>query len=365
MHHEIAIVGAGMAGLICARELHAAGRDVVVIDKSRGLGGRLATRRLGETHADHGVCYLKPKGDRFLALIQSLVAQGLLTVWTDRLHQLSAAGLKLDSASQPRYAAPQGATAIAKELAKDLNLVLNQQIQGIRPIETGWQLTSQNPAFELTADRVILAIPAPQALPLVEDSANAEFVEQIKSVQFAPCLTAIGVYPKRADALANRPPTPNSGGAEPKSLFQSPPELGDLGGLRGVTCVGDEMLGWIGFESTKQVNPEQTTMIIQSNATFAAEQFDSTDLNGVAQRMCDRAAAVLTMPWIAEPELLQLHRWKYAFAINPIESRFLSATTASPLYCIGDWCGGDRVESAFLSGLAMAEQCGRLPTFGT
>jgi renalase len=327
MQHEIAIVGAGMAGLVCARELQAAGRDVVVIDKSRGLGGRLATRRLGETHADHGVCYLKPKVDRFRALIDDLVRQGVVAVWSDRLHQLSAAGLVLDPQPQPRYAAPKGATAIAKALAKGLTLELNRQIQSIQPIEGGWQLTSQDPEFTLTAKIVILGIPAPQALPLVRSIANPEFVESIQVIEFAPCLCAIAVYP----------------------------ELGDLGGLRGVTCLDDELLGWIGFDSTKQIDPKQTTMIIQSNATFAADEFDSEDLNRVAQRMCDRAAAVLTMPWISEPELLQLHRWKYAFAINPIESQFLSATTDSPLYCIGDWCGGDRVESAFLSGLAMTE----------
>jgi renalase len=270
---------------------------------------------------------LKPKDDRFAALIEGLVQRGVVTVWSDRLHQLSATGLVLDAQPQSRYAAPKGATAIAKELAKGLTLELNQQIQSIQPIEDGWELTSQNPVFCLTAKTVILAIPAPQALPLVRSIANPEFVESIQSVEFAPCLSAIAVYP----------------------------ELGDLGGLRGVTCLDDEMLGWIGFDSTKQINPKQRTMIIQSNAAFAAAEFDSEDLNLVAQQLCDRASEVLHMPWIAKPELLQLHRWKYAFAINPIESRFLKATTAAPLYCIGDWCGGDRVESAFLSGLAIVE----------
>ena len=58
---EIAIVGAGIAGLSCARKLQQAGHEVIIVDKSRGLGGRLATRRLAGTHADHGVCYIKPK----------------------------------------------------------------------------------------------------------------------------------------------------------------------------------------------------------------------------------------------------------------------------------------------------------------
>lgn len=334
MHHEIAIVGAGMAGLTCARALQAAGRDVVVVDKSRGLGGRLATRRLGETHGDHGVCYLNPKDDRFRALIQDLVRRDVVTVWGDRLHQLSAAGLHLEPLPKPRYAAPKGATAIAKDLAKDLILMLNQQVQVIQPIADGWQFTSQDPEFSLTAETVILAIPAPQALPLVQSIANPDFVAAIGSVEFAPCLSTIAVYPNQSL------PVSNSGGAE----------------LFGVTCMEDEMLGWIGFDSTKQVDPKQTVMIIQSNAKFAAAQFDAIDLISVGQQLCDRAAMVLNMPWMAKPDLLQLHRWKYAFAINPIESRFLTAMTAAPLYCIGDWCGGDRVESAFLSGLAMAER---------
>jgi renalase len=62
---EVAVIGAGIAGLTCAQKLQQAGKSVVLIDKSRGLGGRLATRRLAGTHADHGVCYLQAKGDRF------------------------------------------------------------------------------------------------------------------------------------------------------------------------------------------------------------------------------------------------------------------------------------------------------------
>jgi len=332
MHHEIAIVGAGMAGLICGKTLQDAGRDVVVIDKSRGLGGRLATRRLANTHADHGVCYLKPKGDRFKAFIQDLVDRNIVSLWSDRLHTLNADGeLILDADPSARYAAPNGATAIAKDLAQGLTVKLGQVIKVIRPIEQGWQLTSQNPDFDLTASIVILAIPAPQALPLVQMIANSEFIQQIEDITFAPCLTAIAAY-----------------SPELRSQFTAT-------NLRGVTC-DDKILGWIGFDSTKQLNPTQPTIIIQSNAKFATTHFDSTDLPAIAQQLCDRAAKVLALPAIATPELLQIQRWKYAFAINPINALVLAATTSAPLFCIGDWCGGNRVESAFLSGLATAER---------
>ena len=332
MHHEIAIVGAGMAGLICGKTLQAAGRDVVVIDKSRGLGGRLATRRLANTHADHGVCYLKPKGDRFRAFIQDLVDRNIVSLWSDRLHTLNADGkLIFDTDPSARYAAPNGATAIAKALAQGLTIQSGEVINAIRPIDQGWQLTSQNPDFDLTASIVILAIPAPQALPLVQTIANPEFIQQIESVTFAPSLTAIAAY-----------------SPELRSQFVAT-------NLRGVTC-DDKILGWIGFDSTKQLNPTQPTIIIQSNAEFASAHFDSTDLPTIAQQLCDRAAEVLNFPAISTPELLQIQRWKYAFAVNPISAPVLSATTTAPLFCIGDWCGGNRVENAYLSGLAMAEQ---------
>ena len=335
MHHEIAIVGAGMAGLICGKILQEAERDVVVIDKSRGLGGRLATRRLANTHADHGVCYLKPKGDRFKAFIQDLADRNIVSLWSDRLHTLADGELILDPNPSPRYAAPNGATAIAKDLAQGLTLELGQVINAIYPTGQGWQLTSQNPDFDLTASIVILAIPAPQALPLVQPIANPEFIQQIEGVTFAPSLTAIAAY-----------------SPELRSQFTAT-------NLRGVTC-SDETLGWIGFDSTKQINPNQPTMIIQSNATFAATNFDTTDLPAIAQQLCDRAAEVLRFPWIATPEVLQIQRWKYAFAVNPIDTPVLASTTTAPLFCIGDWCGGNRVESAFRSGLAMAERLGCL-----
>jgi renalase len=56
------------------------------------------------------------------------------------------------------------------------------------------------------------------------------------------------------------------------------------------------------------------------------------------------------------PEILQVHRWGYAFAQNPLPDLFLTAQVQAPLYFCGDWCGGNRVESAFLSGSAVAEK---------
>ncbi|HAJ60832.1 MAG TPA: FAD-dependent oxidoreductase, partial [Cyanobacteria bacterium UBA8543] len=64
------------AGLTCAQQLHQAGYSVVVVEKSRGVGGRVATRRLNDTHADHGVRYLEPQGKLLQQLIERLLQRG-------------------------------------------------------------------------------------------------------------------------------------------------------------------------------------------------------------------------------------------------------------------------------------------------
>jgi Predicted NAD/FAD-dependent oxidoreductase len=80
---DVAVIGAGMAGLICADQLRLAGYSVVVVEKSRGVGGRVATRRVHGTRADHGAPYLEPQGDAVQGLIDVLVDRDILKLWTD------------------------------------------------------------------------------------------------------------------------------------------------------------------------------------------------------------------------------------------------------------------------------------------
>lgn len=76
MNETIAVVGAGIAGLLLARELKARGAEVVVFEKSRGLGGRMATKRVGEAVFDTGAQYFTAKSERFAAQVTELAAAG-------------------------------------------------------------------------------------------------------------------------------------------------------------------------------------------------------------------------------------------------------------------------------------------------
>ncbi|WP_373512609.1 FAD-dependent oxidoreductase, partial [Persicitalea sp.] len=75
------IIGAGMAGLTAARELTAQGWDVTVLDKGRGIGGRMATRRIENTRADHGAQYFSVRTPEFRQLIEKLESEGIVEAW--------------------------------------------------------------------------------------------------------------------------------------------------------------------------------------------------------------------------------------------------------------------------------------------
>jgi renalase len=326
---KIAVIGAGVAGLTCARKLQQAGRRVVVFDKSRGLGGRLATRRLSGTHADHGVCYLQPKGTAFGQLIDELVNEQILRVWTQGIHRLPADGvLQPPVKFAPCYAATAGATAIARYLGQNLEIINSQTITAISPMGNGWQLNSADGQWN--AEQVVVAVPPAQALAIAARVIDPHCSEQISQVNFTTSITAIAVFPKSQQAAAAQLP------------------------WQGIQGIDHPVLGWIGLDSSKQLEPLQPVLVVQSSAAFAAENFDAPDLEVIGKRLL--ASAVPFAMGLDDPEILQVHRWGYAFVQNPLPDLFLTAQVKAPLYFCGDWCGGNRVESAFLSGLAVAEK---------
>ncbi|MBE9013409.1 FAD-dependent oxidoreductase [Pseudanabaenaceae cyanobacterium LEGE 13415] len=319
---DIAIVGAGMAGLSCAQMLHQAGYKVVLIDKSRGLGGRIATRRLQGTHADHGVCYLKPKSSKFQSLLNQLVDRKILRVWTETIHELKEGKIQPSQKQAACYAAMNGISAIAKFLSIGLTLRLNHRVERIEE-QNGWKLYCESGEV-ISANAVIVAIPAPQAAMLC-----GSWIEELKSIDYSPCISAIAVYPMERQAEVERLD------------------------WKAIVCLEDSDLGWIGIDSTKQLNPVQPAIVIQSNARFATQYLEDSDLQQVGEHLLKRAAEVAE-PWFNCPEVLQVHRWRYAFPINPISEKYFVADTSNPMICTGDWGDGNRVENAFHAGIATA-----------
>jgi renalase len=317
MSFDVAIIGAGMAGLTCAQQLHQAGYTVVVIEKSRGVGGRMATRRLQQTWADHGARYIQPQAADFQALIHWLVDRAVMQVWPHQIYQLGPAG-QLRPVVDPTsgYASPSGITAIAKFLATGLTLHLGQRLVHLQASAIGWELqcTANSPEAPdptpIVAQALVLAVPAPQAGPLLATAGDADLLHQVESVEFAPCLSAMAVYPA----------------AQQTKVLEL--------GWQGIICPHDPILSWMGWDSSKQVHPHNPVLVVQSTAPFAQQHLETVDLLPVGQQLLNQMTQRLNpespenFDWLREPTPLQVQRWRYALATNPLPAR----SWVKPLY---------------------------------
>jgi renalase len=329
--YDIAIIGAGLAGLTCARQLRKKGYKIIILEKSCGVGGRVATRRINNIPIDHGLPFIQIQGKQTEKLIQQLCQQDILQLWTGKIYDFNT--------QQPippadRYIAPQGMTAIAKYLAADLEIQKQSRVTAIAPTPgQTWELTYDcNQTSDcLHAKALIIAIPAPQALALLEPlSANipTQILTQLRSVTFHPCLAVMAGYSTR---------------------YQS-----DLPHWQGIRITEDADLAWIAIESSKR-QTGQPVVVLQATPHHTMQHLNNTNLQSVGQQLLSRASK-LFLSWLNSPEWLQVHRWRYAIPSNPLEVPYLATTQPLPLLCCGDWCNGNSVESAILSGLASANK---------
>ncbi len=129
---RVGIVGAGLAGLMAARSLEASRHEVVLFDKGRSPGGRLATRRIGGATIDHGAQFFTVRTDTFARFVDAWRGQGLVAEWCR--------GFGAQPDGYPRYMVPGGMNALAKRLAVGLEVRTATLVFGLR---SGTRATSR------------------------------------------------------------------------------------------------------------------------------------------------------------------------------------------------------------------------------
>ncbi|MGF1535052.1 MAG: NAD(P)/FAD-dependent oxidoreductase [Elainellaceae cyanobacterium] len=351
---DVAIVGAGLSGLICGRSLRQQGYRTLILEKSRGLGGRLATRRIETATVDHGVRYLENQGPHTQNLIEQMTALGVTVPAAAPVAIAQAGDQSLGQMSQqpilqePVYVAPQGMTAIAKALAANLTVHRQHRVERIAPQSDCWclQMSGAEHLRTATARAVVLAIPAPQVVqllqPLVSDLENdlgdeiESLLQAASAVEFAPCFSVMVGYPngKGLDQLGGQPG-------------------GQLGLLFSNAQIGHD-LRWIGFEGQKRTLLNGV-VVLQSSTVFAQQALDRLSLDQVTERLLTAAQRLPQIAALGEPQWTQTHRWRYGFCHRPHPQSCLNALAPLPLVCCGDWCGGSTLEQAIQSGLSAAQ----------
>lgn len=329
--YDIVIIGAGLTGLTCAQKLRQKGYRIIILDKSRGVGGRVATRRINDIPIDHGLPFLEIQGKQTEELIQKLCQNEILQAWTGKIYDFNA---QKYFPPTDRYIATQGMTAIAKYLATDLEIQKQSRVIAIAPTPTQtWELIydCNQTSDRLYAKAVVIAIPAPQALTLLESLSadiSPQLLTQLRSVTFNPCLAVMAGYSTR---------------------YQS-----DLPQWQGIKITDNPDLAWIAIESSKR-QTAQPVVALHATLHHTMQHLNDTNLQPLGQQLLSRASNLI-LSWLDSPEWFQVHRWRYARPSSPLEVPYLATTQPLPLVCCGDWCNGNSVESALLSGLASAEK---------
>ncbi len=324
MTHPIAIIGAGMAGLACARRLADHGRAVCLFDKGRKAGGRLATRRIETAHGpaqfDHGAQYFTARDPDFRAALASLQAAGTVAAWAGDFAVLTD-GRSSPSRAEMRYVAAPGMSALPAALAQGLTIHSGAEIIRVRGDRGVHWLDRADGAPCGPFSSVIVATPAEQAVRLLEPIAPA-FAAEAKAARTAPCWAGLFAF------------------AAPTFLPFTALRFSD-----------HPVLGWIALDSAKPGrNKDIVCWVVHARADWSRANLE----RDAAEVCADLEAALIALfDNRPAPIYAQAHRWRYAQVEQAAGSAF-AWNAASGVGVCGDWRLGPRVELAWRSGYQMA-----------
>lgn len=308
---SVAVVGAGLAGLTCAQRLHAAGARVTIFDKARGPGGRLSTRRHAQPDAqfDHGAQFFRAHNPAFAAAVDAWHAAGVVAEWHGRVEGLGGDGTLW--VGTPRM------SALTRHLAQELDARWQTRIARIERAPGGWHLTADDGAELGHWQQVIVATPAPQAVPLLADApALASFAA---SARLDPCWALMLGF----DA-------PLAVDFDARALSDGP-------------------LSWIARNTSKPDRGPAECWVVHASPAWSTAHLE-LERDAIIPLLRAAFAAHAPHP---EPVVQMAHRWRYARVATPggAPCRY---DRARGIGVCGDWCIGPRVEAAWLSGAAMA-----------
>jgi renalase len=322
MHPQapVALIGAGLAGLSCATALQQAGVAVQLFDKSRGPAGRMSTRRAEGWACDHGAQYFTARDPRFRAELSRWQAAGVAAPWAPRLAVLGGLGTHHPDASIQRFVGLPQMTAPARWLADQLPLALQSTVTALRRDSTGaWQLQSAEQGWLAQPfSAALLALPAPQAAPLLAPHAPA-LAELSTQARMRGCWALMLQYEAPVDlpfeaAFVNRGP-----------------------------------LRWIARDSSKPGRSGAETWLLHAEAEWSEAHLEHAP---------EQVAALMLQAFAEHggpaPQSWSAHRWRYADSAPALDIGF-SWQAESGLGLCGDWLHGGKVEGAWLSGLKLAQ----------
>jgi renalase len=337
----IGFVGAGAATAAAAYVLDSAlpEADITVLEKSRGVCGRAATRRRDGIHYDYGANYVKSDDERVVELLtERLDSEGLVDV-TEPIYTFDASGTVSEGrdADDHKWSYERGLTQIAKRLFADTDATVEHETRAETISREGetWAVTDTDGQQWGPFDLLVLNPPAPQTAQLLADaewdhSLRGDLETAIGDVEYRTIYTAILHYPFELDA--------------------------PYYGLVNTDKAHD--VGWISREECKggHVPDGESLLIVQANNEWSVAHYDDPAEDNVAA-LAEMTADIMDDERLTDPDWTDSQGWRYALPEEGAPTGLLQSAGEHGLYFLGDWVAGEaRLHAALRNGLDTGER---------
>ena len=317
---DIVVVGAGLSGLTAARSLQEKGHKVIVLDKGRGLGGRMATRRISTSDGstavfDHGAQFFTVRDQQFQKFVDEWITNGIVREWCR--------GFVAED-GHPRYVVNNGMTALTKHIAQDLDVRTSTLVFAVKPCDADpkkWTVVIDDNS-RIDCDAVVMTCPLPQSYSLTVTTG----VELPQDLLLTDYDRTIGLL----------------------AVLDGPSVVPAPGGIQNP----DDVFSWIGDNQAKGIS-SIPAITFHANPTWSSAHWDDSLEDGLA--LITQAA----QKYLGDAQIVasEYKKWRFATPRKLWPEPFFAAGS---LVFAGDAFAGPKVEGAVLSGLSAAQSLGDL-----
>jgi len=314
---RVAVVGGGVAGLTVARGLSSDGHAVTVFEKARGPGGRMSTRRREAGQFDHGAQYFTARSEAFRRQVSFWNSEGVVAKWAGPFGRWDQGQTVIEDGPEERWVGVPRMSALTRHLADGLDIQASTRIVSLAQVDDQWRLLDSSGKAYSGFDWVILTCPGPQAAALAPVGSRVH--ERAAQLSYSPCWAAMLHL---------------AAGGQPDAVA--------------LHCQ-HAVVAWLAHDSSKPERATSNCWVAHATAEWS-ERHSEDSPDEVALEL---ARAVEQMTGMAVLKA-QAHRWLYALPIGTAGGAFVMETALGLALC-GDALAGRRVESAWLSAVALLD----------